>query len=159
MTQGSSPNYQVGNVLRVSCASAPARVTEVSRFDVSIEWPWGEVDADSQYVWNGRFALPVEPDGREWSLFRTEQDPRTLEPGDTCLVGIPETLVRVIDVGQYDPPMDTGRLPRPHTLLIVLPVGRSPVEGSGEDEGDTIELDSAAPLAIERVPHSPDLHG
>ncbi|MGW0469738.1 hypothetical protein [Streptomyces coeruleorubidus] len=60
------------------------------------------------------------------SLFRTEQDPRTLKPYDTCLVGIPETLVRVIDVGHYDPPMDTGRLPRPHTLLIVLPVERVP---------------------------------
>lgn len=159
MTQGSNPDYQVGDILRVSCAPTPTRVTEVSRFYVSIEWPWGEVDPNSQYGWNGRFALPVEPDGREWSLFRTEQDPRTLEPDDTCLVGIPETLVRVIDVGHYDPPMDTGRLPRPHTLLIVLPIGRPNVEGNSEDEGDTIELDSAAPITLERVPHSPDIHG
>lgn len=152
VTQGSNPAHQVGDVLRVSCAPTTARVTEVSRFHVSIEWPWGEADPDSQYAWNGRFALPVDPDGREWSLFRTEQDPRTLKPGDTCLVGIPETLVRVIDVGHYDPPMDTGRLPRPHTLLIVLPADRPSAGGNSEDEGDTIELDSAAPLAMERIP-------
>ncbi|MEW5354868.1 hypothetical protein [Streptomyces sp. 16-176A] len=118
---------------------------------MSIEWPWGDVDPDSRYGWDGRFALPVEPDGREWSLFRTEQDPRGLEPDDTCLAGIPETLVHVIDVGRYDPPMDTGRLPRPHTLLIVLPVDRPGSAVGGEDEGDTIELDSAAPIVRERV--------
>jgi hypothetical protein len=152
VTQSGNPDYQVGDILRVSCAPALARVTEISSSHVSIEWPWGESDPDSRYCWNGRFALPVEPDGWEWSLFRTEQDPRTLKPYDTCLVGIPETLVRVIDVGHYDPPMDTGRLPRPHTLLIVLPVDRPSADGSSEDEGDTIELDSAAPIAMERVP-------
>ncbi|WP_156301892.1 hypothetical protein [Streptomyces sp. e14] len=118
---------------------------------MSIEWPWGDVDPDSRYGWDSRFALPVEPDGREWSLFRTEQDPRGLKSDDTCLVGIPETLVHVVDVGRYDPPMDTGRLPRPHTLLIVLPVDRPGSEVGGEDEGDTIELDSAAPIVMERV--------
>ncbi len=85
---------------------------------------------------------------------RTEQAPRTLKPDDTCLVGIPETLVRVIDVGHYDPPIDTGRLPRPHTLLIVLPVDGPRGEGNREDEGDTIELESAAPVAMERVPQN-----
>ncbi|SEC33754.1 hypothetical protein [Streptomyces sp. PAN_FS17] len=151
MTQDSKPDYQVGDILQVSCAPTPAQVTEVSRSYVSIEWPWGEVDPDSLESWNGQFALPVEPDGWEWSLFRTEQDPRTLKPGDTCLVGIPEMLVRVIDVGHYDPPMDTGRLPRPHTLLIVLPVDRPSVGGGCEEEGDTIELDSTAPISVERI--------
>jgi hypothetical protein len=89
VTQSGSPDYQVGNVLRVSCAPAPARVTETSSSYVSIEWPWGEADPDSQYGWNGRFALPVD---------------------------------------------------------------RLGVDGSSEEEGDTIELDSAAPVAIERVP-------
>ncbi len=147
----SEPDYEVGDLLRVSCAPAPARVTGVSRSHVSIEWPWGDVDPDSRYGWDGRFALPVEPDGREWSLFRTEQDPRGLKPDDTCLVGIPETLVHVVDVGRYDPPMDTGRLPRPHTLLIVLPVDRPGSAVGGEDEGDTIELGSAAPIVMQRA--------
>ncbi|MFF8478205.1 hypothetical protein [Streptomyces sp. NPDC015414] len=151
------PGYQVGDVLRVFCAPTPARVAEVSSYYVSIEWPWGAIDPDSQDRWNGLVALPVEPDSWEWSLFRTEQDPRTLKASDTCLVGIPETLVRVLDVAHYDPPMDTGRLPRSHTLMTVLPVDYPSVEGSEEDEGDTIALDSAAPIAIERVPHSPDI--
>lgn len=153
MTQGIHPDYQVGDILRVSCAPATARVTAVSRFDVSIEWPWGAADPDSLYGWNGCFALPVNVDGQDWSLFRTGQDPRSLQTNDMCLVGIPKALVRVIDVGHYDPPMDTGRLPRPHTLLIVLPVDHPGTEESSEDEGDTIELDSAAPIVIERVAH------
>ncbi|MFG2364608.1 hypothetical protein ACGFY3_23665 [Streptomyces mirabilis] len=148
-------DYRAGDVLRVSCAPTPARVAEVSPFYVSVEWPWGGIDPDSQYRWNGQVALPVEPDSWEWSLFRTEQDPRTLKANDTCLVGIPETLVRVLDVAHYDPPTDTGRLPRPHTLMTVLPVDYPSIEGSDEDEGDTIELDGAAPIAIEKVSYSP----
>ncbi|MGW1756751.1 hypothetical protein [Streptomyces mirabilis] len=148
-------DYRAGDVLRVSCTPTPARVAEVSPFYVSVEWPWGGIDPDSQYRWNGQVALPVEPDSWEWSLFRTEQDPRTLKANDTCLVGIPETLVRVLDVAHYDPPTDTGRLPRPHTLMTVLPVDYPSIEGSDEDEGDTIELDGAAPIAIEKVSYSP----
>lgn len=152
MTRDSDPpDHRVGDVLRVSCAWTAARVAAVSGFHVSVEWPWNEADPDSRYEWNGQFGLPLDPDAGEWSLFRTECDPRTLRPGDTCLVGIPETLVRVVDVGRYEPPLDTGRLPRPHTLLIVLPAGH-PRDRDG-DEGDTIELRSAAPLVIDRVPH------
>lgn len=148
-------DYRAGDVLRVSCTPTPARVAEVSPFYVSVEWPWGGIGPDSQYRWNGQVALPVEPDSWEWSLFRTEQDPRTLKANDTCLVGIAETLVRVLDVAHYDPPTDTGRLPRPHTLMTVLPVDYLSIEGSDEDEGDTIELDGAAPIAIEKVSYSP----
>jgi hypothetical protein len=64
-----------------------------------------------------------------------------------CRVGIPETLVRVVDTGRYDPPLDVGWLPRPHTLLIVVPADRTWADE--DDEGDTIELESAAPLVIE----------
>ncbi|MFF3663875.1 hypothetical protein [Streptomyces olivochromogenes] len=148
-------DYRAGDVLRVSCTPTPARVAEVSPFYVSVEWPWGGIDPDSQYRWNSQVALPVEPDSWEWSLFRTEQDPRTLKANATCLVGIPETLVRVLDVAHYDPPTDTGQLPRPHTLMTVLPVDYPSIEGSDEDEGDTIELDGAAPIAIEKVSYSP----
>ncbi len=84
------------------------------------------------------------------SLFRTSPEPWELKAGDTCLVGIPETLVRIIDIGRYDPPQDVGWLPRPHTMLVVLPIDH-PIDPMDEDQGDTICLDSAEPLKIELV--------
>ncbi|MFD7796485.1 hypothetical protein [Streptomyces sp. NPDC059759] len=96
------------------------------------------------------------------SLFKTDPEPWNLHVGDSCLVGIvgdsclvgiPETLVRIIDIGRYDPPQDVGWLPRPHTMLVVVPADY-PDEALFEDAGDTIDLDSAAPLAVELVSRS-----
>ncbi|MDQ0844049.1 hypothetical protein [Streptomyces sp. V1I6] len=144
--------FSVGDVLRVSCPSAKAHVAEVSQFYVSIEWPWAKVDPNSAIEWNGRVAIPRNKDSHEWAvgLFRTAPEPWHLEAGDTCHVGIPERLVRVIDIGHYDPPADVGWLPRPHTMLIVLPADHAhdPVR---DDDGETIDLESAAPIKIELV--------
>lgn len=116
-------------------------------FEVTVEWPWAEIDPESAYRWNGQRAIPRDESGQGWcGLFRTTPDPRFLEAGDSCLVGVPETRVRVIDIGHYDPPADVGWRPRPHTMLVVLPV-----DPRAEEEGDTIDLASAAPLTIERV--------
>ncbi|AOR34278.1 hypothetical protein BFF78_27375 [Streptomyces fodineus] len=97
-------------------------------------------------------AFPVDPGSWEWSytLFRTEPSPQYLNRGDLCSVSIPETLVRVVDILRHDPPLDLGQLPRPHTRLVVLPIDASsdPLQ---EDEGATIEIESAAPIAIELV--------
>jgi hypothetical protein len=142
--------YEVGDVLRVSCPSARARVVGASAHHVSVEWPWGRIDPGSAIRWNGRRALPRVDDASEWSLFRTDPAPAELDIGDTCLVGVPEQLVEVVDVGYYDPPLDVGWVPRPYALVIVLPVGHPRVPGA-EEEGDTIELGSAAPFAVELV--------
>ncbi|MFF8968576.1 hypothetical protein [Streptomyces sp. NPDC014995] len=141
--------FQVGDVLRVSCASAQTRVVHATPFDVTVEWPWARIDPGSAYRWNGQRAIPRAERTDEWSgLFRTTPGPQHLEVGATCLVGIPETLVRIVDIGHYDPPIDVGWLPRPHTMVIVLPVDR-PHNPYAEEEGDTIDLDSAAPIKIE----------
>lgn len=149
------PDFQVGDVLRVSCPPAKGRVTDVSRFHASVEWPWAEIDPQSQFRWNGQRAFAMSADSPEWtmSLFRTDPVPWDLHTGDTCLVGIPETLVRIIDIGRYDPPQDVGWLPRPHTMLVVVPADY-PDEALSEDDGDTIDLDSAAPVTIELVSRS-----
>ncbi|MGW7328393.1 hypothetical protein ACWGIU_07220 [Streptomyces sp. NPDC054840] len=127
-------------------------MADVSRFDVSVEWPWAEIDPQSQYSWNGRRAFATSPDSPDWtmSLFRTDPEPWHLHAGDTCRVGIPETLVRIIDIGRYDTPQDVGWLPRPHTMLVVVPADH-PAEALSEFDGDTIDLDSAAPVTIELV--------
>ncbi|MGW6403372.1 hypothetical protein [Streptomyces sp. NPDC055134] len=146
------PAYQVGDVLRVSCSPARARVADVQGFYIYVEWPWEKVDPDAQFRWNGQVAFPVDPGSWEWSytLFRTEPSPQYLNRGDSCSVSIPETLVRVVDILLHDPPLDVGRLPRPHTRLVVLPVDASS-DVLQEDEGVTIEIESAAPIAIELV--------
>ncbi|MEV6679713.1 hypothetical protein AB0N09_23070 [Streptomyces erythrochromogenes] len=120
----------------------------MSRSEVSVEWPWAGIDPQSAFGWNGRRAFATSPDSpdRTMSLFKTDPEPWNLHVGDTCLVGIPETLVRVVDIGRYDPPQDVGWLPRPHTMLVVVPA-----EVLGEDDGDTIDLDSAALVTIELV--------
>ncbi|WP_203181485.1 hypothetical protein [Streptomyces pratensis] len=61
--------------------------------------------------------------------------------------------MRITDIGLHDPPADVGWLPRPHTMLIVLPADR-PHEPDAEEEGDTIDLDSAAPIRIELIARS-----
>ncbi len=148
-------DFRVGDVLRVSCRQAQGQVAHVSRLYVSVEWPWAEIDPQSQFRWNGQRAFAASADSPEWtmSLFKTDPEPWNLHVGDSCLVGIPETLVRIIDIGRYDPPQDVGWLPRPHTMLVVVPADY-PDEALFEDAGDTIDLDSAAPLAVELVSRS-----
>ncbi|MGI5171612.1 hypothetical protein ACQEU3_45435 [Spirillospora sp. CA-253888] len=40
------PDYRAGDVLRVSCPFTPAQITEVSRFHVTVQWPWWADDPD-----------------------------------------------------------------------------------------------------------------
>ncbi|GGQ29856.1 hypothetical protein [Streptomyces roseolilacinus] len=143
--------FKVGDVLLVSCPSARARVVHVTSCEVSVEWPWAHVDPDSEIQWNGHRAIPRTTTADEWGgLFRVSPPAGDLKAGDSCLVGIPETLVRIIDIGRFDPPADVGWLPRPHTMVIVLPVDH-PHDPHSEEEGDTIDLEAAAPLRIDLV--------
>ncbi|MFF3316849.1 hypothetical protein ACFYV5_15225 [Streptomyces sp. NPDC003035] len=151
MGEDARRQFAVGDVLLVSCPPTPTRVVHATPFDITVAWPWAEIDPESAYRWNGHRAIPRTERLHEWSgLFRTVPDPRHLQAGDFCTVGIPETRVRVIDIGHYDPPADVGWLPRPHTMVIVVPVDH-PRHPHAEAEGDTIDLESAAPLRIERV--------
>ncbi|MEU8252056.1 hypothetical protein [Nonomuraea sp. NPDC048916] len=150
-------DYRVGDILRVTCPPTTAQVAQVSKFYAFVDWPWGGIDPDSQYRWNGQVAFPAEPGSYEWSylLFRTDPEPWHLALGDSCLVGIPETLVRVVEVIHHDPPADVGRLPRPHTWVIVL-LADQPDEIYERDEeegggGSVIELDSFTPIRLDIV--------
>jgi hypothetical protein len=143
--------FSVGDVLLVSCPAARARVVRVTPADISVEWPWGVIDPDSEVRWNGHRVVPRAALGGEWGgLFQVGPGTGRVEVGDFCMVGIPETLVRIIDIGRFDPPVDVGWLPRPHTMLVVLPVDH-PRDLHAEEEGDTIDLESAAPIRIELV--------
>ncbi|MBM7437997.1 hypothetical protein [Streptomyces sp. HB132] len=149
---GLHQDFRVGDVLRVSCPPAQGRVVDVFPFDVAVEWPWAQIDPQSQFRWNGQRAFATDPDSPDWttSLFKTDPEPWKLHAGDSCLVGMPETLVRITGIHRCEPPQDVGWLPRPHTMLGVVPADY-PGEALSEDDVDTIYLDSAAPVTIELV--------
>lgn len=143
--------FEVGDVVRVSCPFVGMRVVQVTEFDVSVEWPWAQTDPESEIHWNGRRGVPRTTRYGEWAgLFQIDAHAGHLEAGGSCLVGVPETVLRIIDIGRFDPPADVGWLPRPHTMLIVLPVDH-PCNPYAEEEGDTIDLESAVPFKIELV--------
>ncbi|MFD5061672.1 MULTISPECIES: hypothetical protein [unclassified Streptomyces] len=81
-------------------------------------------------------------------LFRTDPAPHRLTTGDMCRVGIPPTLVHVIDVAHYSPPQETGRLPRPSRLVVVLPAGLS-FDSRLEEQGESFDPDDDIPLAFD----------
>jgi hypothetical protein len=71
-----------------------------------------------------------------------------LVPGDTCQVGIPPRIIHVLEVHEYDPPQQTGWLPRPSLSLLVLRAGEQPNPRS-EFQGTSIEPDGGVPLTLE----------
>lgn len=143
-----SHDYRPGDVLLLECPFTETTVTGVTRYYVSVQWPWLEVDPQAENMrWNGRRALPT-PAAREWEMFRTEPAETTLKPGDTCLVGIPATMVHVQAVHRFDPPLVTGMLPRPASYLEVLQQGETH-DPSLEEQGYTIDPDDGEPIRIE----------
>ncbi|MER5638016.1 hypothetical protein ABT095_13785 [Kitasatospora sp. NPDC002227] len=142
--------YRPGDVLRVSCPFTEAVVTRVMEYDVVLRWPWWEIDQETEWIeWNGEVALPLPEDpgwGREY--FRTEPAEETLRPGDRCLVGIPPTVVHVLAVRCFDPPLETGWLPRPATYLEVLRQGES-YDAGLEEQGYEIDPDGGVPYRLE----------
>ncbi|MFF6782547.1 hypothetical protein [Streptomyces sp. NPDC012510] len=121
--------FRVGDVLTVACPFTEARVVDTGWEHVSVEWPWWRVDPDSTFHhWNGVVALQADTTPgphAEPALFRTDPVPELLTPGGLCRVGIPPTTVHITDVDHFDPPQETGWLPRPTLAVSVLPRGMS----------------------------------
>ncbi|WP_051450648.1 hypothetical protein [Actinospica robiniae] len=144
-----SGGFRIGEVLRISCASAQARVVGVSATHFMLVWPWGTVDPASTGVrWDGTFAFPRDPDHPEWhnTPWRIEADDLSgLSVGDACAVGIPPKRVRVQGVRRHQPPADLGRLPRPELTLNVVFRG----DERRPDAGFSLRLPPAEPLRIE----------
>jgi hypothetical protein len=141
---------RVGDVLRVSCPQTPTHVTEVNRFYVSVRSPWWRIDPAADRIrWNGDLALSRDRSSRDWreDLLRSVPPPDQLREGDRCTLGIPDTVVHVIDVATFDPPRETGWLPRPLAQVGVLRYGVS-VDPRAEDQGASIDLDDAMPVHL-----------
>ncbi|MEC3915103.1 hypothetical protein [Nocardia sp. CDC160] len=140
--------YRVGDILEVSCPFTATRVTALTDDQVFVEWPWWAPDPDATGApWNGEVALATGPDTPGWhrELFRTRPTPSDLTPESDCRIGIPPTIVRVLEVHRHDPPRETGRLPRPRREITCLPVDQPP----DSPEPTTFDPDDGIPRTIE----------
>ncbi|MFI1523865.1 hypothetical protein [Kitasatospora cineracea] len=147
---GDGVRYRAGDVLRMGCPFTEVTVTGVSWSDVSVRWPWWEIDVAADGLeWNGDVALPTSAD-YDWEseYFRTRPAEDTLKAGDRCLVGIPPTVVHVLAVRHFDPPLETGWLPRPATYLDVLRQGESH-DARLEEQGYEIDPAGGVPFRLE----------
>ncbi|MFE5107257.1 hypothetical protein [Streptomyces sp. NPDC056663] len=148
-------DLRVGDVLRISCPFTETLVTGKHQpgREVVLKWPWWSVDPDCEWIhWNGDVVVNGDAgqDEQRRGLFRTDPAPHRLTTGDMCRVGIPPTLVHVIDVAHYSPPQETGRLPRPSRLVVVLPAGLS-FDSRLEEQGESFDPDDDIPLAFDLV--------
>lgn len=143
--------FRPGDVLRVSCPDAPATVTGITRHHISLDWPWWRVDPDCDWIhWNGEVALPLqnEPGDRETSFFRTDPPADRLAAGDLCRVGIPETVGHITRVDRFDPPLETGRLPRPRLSVTLLRAGEAH-DPEREEQGEEFHPEDDIPFVLE----------
>ncbi|WP_180290651.1 hypothetical protein [Streptomyces sp. TLI_171] len=141
-------DYRRADVLLLECPFTGTTVSAVSRFHVSVRWPWSEVDPPATgFRWNGDRALPT-PEAREWELFRTEPPETALRTGDHCRVGVPTTVVHVAGVVHFDPPQVTGLLPRPACYLDLLPQGAA-YDSDLEDQAYALDPAGAEPIRIQ----------
>ncbi|MFF4922398.1 hypothetical protein ACFY4B_17605 [Kitasatospora sp. NPDC001261] len=142
--------YRSGDVLRMACPFTEVTVTGVFRSHVSVRWPWWEIDTAADGIeWNGDVALPTPTDD-DWrnEFFRTVPAVDTVKVGDRCRVGIPATVVHVLAVRHFDPPLETGWLPRPATYLHVLGQGES-YDAGLEEQGYEIDPVGGVPFQLE----------
>ncbi|MGW5679262.1 hypothetical protein ACWEV4_29985 [Streptomyces sp. NPDC003860] len=147
---GDHVRFRAGDVLTLECPFTETTVASVSRFYVSVRWPWNDVDPEAHGVcWNGETALPT-PEAFDWdrSNFRTAPAEVDLKTGDTCLVGIEPTVVHVASVHHFDPPLVTGMLPRPACYLEILQQGEVH-DPELEDQGHALDPDGGEPIRIE----------
>lgn len=139
--------FEVGEVVGLECLPEDARVVQADGKYLYVKWPWGSIDPDSNYKWDGLRAFPVDPQSFEWTNtpWRLEPAPNELSPGDVCMIGIPYSRVLVRGVRRFDPPRDCGSLPRPSSALSVVPLGEFQDD---EEAGYLVYLDGAEPVNV-----------
>jgi hypothetical protein len=153
--------FRSGDVLKASGPFVETVATSVSRHEVILRWPWRRIDPASQYGWTGgEYGFPF--DDLHMTLYRTEPPMQQLRAGQRCRVGIPPTLVHVVDIAVLDTPEDTGMLPRPSGWISLLRAGTTftprrvtgvDVEliAASEPDGPTPGVELAEPIRMELV--------
>ncbi len=99
-------------------------------------------------TWNGEVVVDGTR-GRTGNAARRSAPIRRLT-GDMCRVGIPLALVHVIDVAHCSPPQETGRLPCPSRLVVVLLVGHS-FASRLEEQIESFDPEDDIPIAFDLI--------
>jgi hypothetical protein len=139
--------FKVGEQIVISCEPVDTEVLKKLGDHYCVKWPWGAVDQQSRFRWDGSMAFPVDDESFEWqnTPWRLEPDPSELVVGASCMVGIPPTRVVVQDVENFDPPRDLGWLPRPTLGLAVVSAGQYQ---DHPDAGYMLYLDGPEPIEV-----------
>ena len=154
--------FRPGDVLAVSAPFVDTVATSVSGTEAILRWPWRRADPDSISGWTGgEFGFPFREQHK--TLYRTEPPLEELRAGQRCRVGIPPTLLHVVEIETLDAPEDTSMLPRPSGWLTLLPAGTAfdPTDrdrcidvelvAAWEPDGPTPGVELVEPIRMELV--------
>jgi hypothetical protein len=118
-------DLRTGDVVRLNCEKRQVRVVDVSGEYFSVEMPWVRADPLSEYGGDVAYAFPRSPVSPEWGMtpFRFDEDTTLLAVGDEVSISVPEMIAYITSIDYYDPPLDTGTLPRPEVGINLLHYG------------------------------------
>src|SRR5688572_8915891 len=113
--------FEVGQRLLIWSDPRAVRVDALYGDLVAVHWPWGTVDPESKYAWDGTVAVPTDSSSLEWVQTPWRIGPRAdLRVGGVCELLIPATECIVAEIERFDHPEDTGSLPRPTSALTLM---------------------------------------
>ncbi|WP_145911251.1 hypothetical protein [Kitasatospora viridis] len=147
---GGTGEFRAGDVLLLECPFTATTVTKVGPHYLSVRWPWLVVDpAVDSIRWNGDFAIAL-PGSLDWGRLHYGCEPpvQELRAGDACRVGLAPTVVHVLRVDHFDPPLETGMLPRPACYVTLLAQGEAE-QPEDEDQGFPIDPAGGEPLRLD----------
>lgn len=163
--------FRPGDVLWVSCPLREAEVSDADEFHVCVRWPWPWLhDAQSRRdqaagsdnsQWRGQLCFDRDRDHPDagW-LFRFDPGLLVLQAGDHCRVGIPPTIVHVLEVFTWWLPHRWSTDPPASLAVQVLPQG-APHDVGRDDLLDSLRPYQREPIRVELLfrpyPHLCDL--
>lgn len=163
--------FRPGDVLRVSCPLRETEVVSANRFDVCVRWPWrwlhdAQVRRDQasgvdNSTWWGQLCFDRDracPDADH--LFQFDPGLAVLQAGDRCRVGIPPTIVHVLDVSSWCVASRWSLEPPASLAVHVFPHG-VPHDLGPDDLLDSLRPYQHEPIRVELLfrpyPHLRDL--
>jgi hypothetical protein len=151
--------FRPGDVLRVSCSLRETEVVDANEFHVCVRWPWRSLhDAEAS---GHELCFDRDPDRPDagW-LFQFDPGLPVLQAGDRCRVGVPPTVVHVLEVFSWWVPRRWSQDPPASLAVHVLPRG-VPHDVGRDDLLDALRPHQQEPIRVELLfrpyPHLRDL--
>jgi hypothetical protein len=163
--------FRPGDVLRVSCPLRETEVVDANRSHVCVRWPWrwlqeaqdrqDQASGVDNSKWRGQLCFDRDKDHPDagW-LFQFDPGLPVLVAGDRCRVGIPPTIVHVLDVFSWWVPHRWSLDPPGSLAVQVFPQG-VPHDLGRDDLLDSLRPYEREPIRVELLfrpyPHLRDL--